>query len=77
MVLPAEVLRPSNRAAGMGVFFTWYYAGMALLTPVGGILRDASSAHGAPVLFAGGLELAAMAILALLRLSQRRYRMLP
>jgi predicted MFS family arabinose efflux permease len=77
MVLPAEVLRPSNRAAGMGVFFTWYYAGMALLTPVGGILRDASGAHGAPVLFAGGLEFAAMAVLALLRLSQRRYRMLP
>ena len=34
-------------------------------------------AHGAPVLFAGGLEFAAMAVLALLRLSQRRYRMLP
>ena len=72
MVLPAEVLRPPNRAAGMGVFFTWYYAGMALLIPVGGILRDASGAHGAPMLFAGGLEFAAMAVLALLRLSQRR-----
>jgi MFS family permease len=72
MVLPAEVLRPPNRAAGMGVFFTWYYAGMALLTPVGGILRDASGAHGAPLLFASGLEFAAMAVLALLRLSQRR-----
>jgi predicted MFS family arabinose efflux permease len=72
MVLPAEVLRSPNRAAGMGVFFTWYYAGMALLTPVGGILRDASGAHGAPLLFAGALELAAMAVLALLRLSQRR-----
>jgi hypothetical protein len=58
----------------MGVFFTWYYAGMALLTPVGGILRDASAAHGAPLLFGGGLQFAAMAILTLLRLSQRRYR---
>jgi MFS family permease len=77
MVLAAEVLRPPNRAAGMGVFFTWYYAGMALVTPVGGIVRDASGAHGAPLLFAGGLEFAAMAVLALLRLSQRRYRTLP
>ncbi len=77
MVLPAEMLPSHNRAAGMGVFFTWYYAGMALLTPVGGILRDASGAHGAPLLFAGGLQFAAMAVLALLRLSQRRYRTLP
>lgn len=77
MVLPAEVLRSPNRAAGMGVFFTWYYAGMALLTPVGGILRDASNSPSAPLLFAGSLEFAAMAVLALLRLAQRQYRMLP
>jgi MFS family permease len=76
MMLPAEMLRPPNRAAGMGVFFTWYYAGMALLTPAGGVLRDASGAYGAPLLFAGGLQFAAMAVLALLRLSQRRYRKL-
>jgi predicted MFS family arabinose efflux permease len=72
MALPAEVLRPPNRAAGMGVFFTWYYAGMALLTPVGGILRDASGAPSAPLLFAGSLEFAAMAVLASLRLAQRQ-----
>jgi MFS family permease len=77
MVLPAEVLRAPNRAAGMGIFFTWYYAGMALLVPVGGLLRDASGAHGAPLRFAGGLVLAAMAVLALLRLLQRRYRVVP
>ena len=74
MVLPAEVLRPPNRAAGMGVFFTWYYAGMALLTLVGGILRDLSGAHGAPLLLAGALELAAIAVLVVLRLLQRRDR---
>jgi predicted MFS family arabinose efflux permease len=73
VALPAEVLRPSNRAAGMGVFFTWYYAGMAALTPLGGMLRDATGAHGAPLLFAGGLEFAAMAVLVLLRLAQRQY----
>jgi MFS family permease len=74
MVLQAEVLRPPNRAAGMGIFFTWYYAGMALLTPVGGILRDATGAPSAPLLFAGSLEFAAMAVLASLRLAQRQYR---
>jgi len=74
MVLPSEVLRAANRAAGMGVFFTWYYAGMALLTPIAGILRDASGAHSAPLLLAGAVELVAIAVLAFLRLSQRRGR---
>jgi len=71
MVLPSEVLRPQNRATGMGVFYTWYYAGMALLTPAAGIVRDASGAPGAPLLFAGVLEFAALAVLVLLRLYQR------
>jgi predicted MFS family arabinose efflux permease len=74
MALPAEVLRPPNRAAGMGIFFTWYYAGMALLTPVGGMLRDASGAPSAPLLLAGSLEFAAMAVLTWLRLTQRHYK---
>src|SRR5262249_39433993 len=33
---------PAKSRAGMGIFFTWYYAGLAVLTPIGGILRDAS-----------------------------------
>ena len=49
----------------------------ALLTLVGGILRDVSGAHGAPLLLAGALELAAIAVLAFLRLSQRRDRTAP
>jgi predicted MFS family arabinose efflux permease len=74
MVLPGEVLRPQNRAAGMGVFYTWYYAGMALLIPAAGVLRDASGAPGAPLLLAGALELAALAVLVVFRLCQRRFR---
>jgi MFS family permease len=77
MVLPAEVLRPANRAAGMGVFFTWYYAGMAILTLIGGMLRDLSGAQGAPLLLAAAVELLAVAVLAFLRLSQRRDRPAP
>lgn len=73
MVLPSEVLHPQNRAAGMGVFYTWYYAGMALLTPTAGILRDASGLPGAPLLFAGAVVFAAFAVLVLFRLSQSRF----
>jgi predicted MFS family arabinose efflux permease len=74
MVLPGEVLRPQSRSAGMGVFYTWYYVGMALLVPAAGILRDASGSTGAPLWFAGALVLAATAVLLLFRLLQRRAR---
>ena len=72
VALPAELLRPESRGAGMGIFFTWYYVGMALLTPVAGLARDLTSDPGAPLIFAGGLEIAAIAIVGLLRLFQHR-----
>jgi MFS family permease len=37
---PAAVLRAESRGPGMGVFYTWYYAGMSLLPPVAGRLQD-------------------------------------
>jgi len=72
VALPAEVLRPQSRAPGMGIFFTWYYAGMALLTPVAGLVRDLTGGPSAPLIFAGALELAAIMALGLLRWFQRR-----
>ena len=58
----------------MGVFYTWYYVGMALLVPAAGMLRDASGSAGAPLWFAAALVIAAMAVLALFRILQRRAR---
>jgi hypothetical protein len=37
---PTEVLSRGSLAAGMGLFYTWYYAGMALLPSVAGWLQD-------------------------------------
>jgi predicted MFS family arabinose efflux permease len=37
---PASVLRPETRGAGMGLFYTWYYAGMSALPPVAGWVQD-------------------------------------
>jgi MFS family permease len=37
---PTAVLRPENRGAGIGLFYTGYYVGMALLPPVAGWLQD-------------------------------------
>jgi predicted MFS family arabinose efflux permease len=72
MVLPGEVLRPQNRSAGMGVFYTWYYVGMALLVPAAGKLRDATGSAGAPFWFAGALVIGAIVVLVLFRILQRR-----
>ena len=73
LVLPAEVLSPESRSPGMGMFYTWYYVGMALLTPLAGFVRDLTGDPGAPLTFAGSLEITAIVVLLLLRLLERRY----
>jgi hypothetical protein len=46
--LPAQVLAPANRAIGMGIFYTLYYATMMLGPIVGGACAKwAGSAVGA------------------------------
>jgi predicted MFS family arabinose efflux permease len=72
LMLPAEVLRPQSRGPGMGIFYTCYYVAMALLTPAAGLVRDFTGDPGAPLIFAGTLAIAAIAVLVLLRLVQHR-----
>ncbi|MDH3236756.1 MAG: hypothetical protein OEQ29_24830, partial [Alphaproteobacteria bacterium] len=63
---------PESRAIGTGVFFTWYYAGMAGLPPLAGLARDMSGEAAAPV-FVGGLVMATTLIwLGLLQLGRSR-----
>ncbi len=73
MALPAELLRPAGRGPGMGVFFTWYYVGMAALPPLAGAARDLTGLAGAPVLVGGAVEIGALAALVALRLVQARF----
>ena len=72
MALPAEVLEVDNRGPGMGVFFTSYYAGMALLPPVAGLSRDLTGDPGAPLVFGSLLLFATAATLGLFRALQNR-----
>ena len=51
--LPAEFLRAESRSAGMGVFFTIYYLGCALLPAAAGALYDVSGGPAALALAAG------------------------
>ena len=74
LALAAEVLRPTSRGPGMGVYFTWYYLMMALLPPLAGAMRDVTGLPGAPVAFGGVIETLALLVLVLLRVLQARYR---
>jgi predicted MFS family arabinose efflux permease len=44
---PGEFLRPESRGAGMGVFYTVYYLGCAVLPTLAGALYDASGGKAA------------------------------
>jgi predicted MFS family arabinose efflux permease len=60
MAMPAQALRAESRAPGMGVFYTCYYAAMALLPGLAGMARDLTGSAAAPVLFAAVMMLATL-----------------
>jgi MFS family permease len=55
MTLPGEVLAPERRGVGLGIYFTWYYVGMAVFPPVAGAIQDATGGAGTSLLFAAAL----------------------
>lgn len=57
MALPAQALRPESRSGGMGVFYAFYYAAMAILPGGAGLARDISGSASAPALFAAATML--------------------
>ncbi len=71
MALVSETLSADNRAVGMGVFFTWYYAAMGVLPPLAGLARDLSGSPDAPIYFASAMMLCALACVGLFRLHRR------
>ena len=62
VTLPAELLRPEARNLGMGVFYTVYYAGCALLPTLAGFVYDRVGG-GAALVFAAALAFACVPIL--------------
>ena len=74
MALPAQVLRPENRAVGMGIFFTVYYAGMGIFPAIAGYIRDASGNSASPLWFAGAMIVVAMLALLSFAVLLRRNR---
>jgi predicted MFS family arabinose efflux permease len=72
MTLPAAAVAPKNRATGMGIYFTWYYALMAGIPPLAGFARDVTQNGAVPVLFAAGMLAAALVMQALFLIVSRR-----
>jgi predicted MFS family arabinose efflux permease len=71
--LPAQVLRPEARGAGMGIFFTMYYLGFATLPEIGGWARDVTGDAGAPIQFGATMFIAASIFLALFLVFKRKF----
>ncbi len=65
MGLPARVLAPAERIAGMGLFFTVYYVVFVSAPALAGVLADASGRISAAFWSAAGFELAALLALVL------------
>jgi MFS family permease len=72
VALTSEVLRPETRSTGMGIFFTWSYAGIALGPILAGFISDATANPAAPVYLIGLLALLTVVSLGLFRALQAR-----
>ena len=68
MALSAEAVSAGNRGPGLGIFYTWYYAGMTVGPTMAGWTRDVSGSVAAPLLLA-----AAMMVLVVLSVGVLRF----
>lgn len=75
--LPAAVLQPENRAAGMGLYYAFYYGVLSVLTTATGFSRDLTHSPAAPLIFGGTLVFIAIAVFALFRMLQARAKLKP
>ena len=67
VALPSEFLRAESRGAGMGVFYTIYYLGCALLPSVAGVLYDLSGSARPTLWLSVGIAFACVPVLMLFR----------
>ncbi|MEK6245980.1 MAG: MFS transporter [Pseudomonadota bacterium] len=71
--LSTEAVSPENRGPGLGIFYTWYYAGMTVSPVFAGWLRDWTESTKAPMLFAALLLVSVVFCVGILRMLQARW----
>lgn len=74
MVFAGKVLSAETRAFGMGVLYTLFYLGLAILPPVAGWVRDQTGAPSAPLLTAAGFLAFSLIGLGIHEAAIRRHR---
>lgn len=70
MALPTQALSPETRGPGLGVFYTWYYVGMAIGPAVAGLGRDLSGSPATPMLMGAAMFATVVPLLAVFHLHQ-------
>ena len=60
MAAAGRALSPESRAFGMGVHYTLFYLGVALLPPLAGLVRDMTGNPAAPILTGAGFLAASL-----------------
>jgi predicted MFS family arabinose efflux permease len=70
MALSAQALSADNRGPGLGIFYTWYYAGMTVGPALAGWTRDVSGSAAAPVILGAALLGGVILSIGVLRLLQ-------
>ena len=73
MAMTAEAASPANRGPALGVFFTWYYAGMTGGPALAGWTRDITGSAASPVIAGAAMLVGVILCLGLLRGLQRRW----
>ncbi len=69
--LPAASLSPRNRGLGLGIFYSLYYAGIAVGPAIAGISRDLTDSAEAPLLFGSAMFVTAAVFLFMFVLYRR------
>lgn len=70
VALMSEAVTPENRGPGLGIFYTWYYAGMGIGPGLAGWTRDLTGSPAAPLQLAAAMLAAVVLLIGLLRLLQ-------
>ncbi len=77
VALASEVLRPDARGAGMGVFYTWLYLGLAVGPMMAGYVLDVSGEPASSLYLVAFLSLLTIVALAIFRAFQARWYSAP
>ena len=72
VALPSRPLSPENLGPGLGIFFTWYYACVAVGPFLAGLSRDITESPTTPIILGGGAFLAAVVFVALYQVFQAK-----